>query len=242
MRLAVDAEIRKLAQELHCSTDELASLERLEPDQLEELRRVIHRAVDDRFRPVLQHVERAARLLPAPLTARIAMAHFSPQVLGRVATELTADRATRLIPQLPTEFIADCAPYMDPERARPLVAALPMETMMPVAREVVARGDHVAMGRLLTTLPSERVPEVTGLLDDGRDLLLVGFHCEDPTILDPVVTHLSDEQVTAIGQAAIDHDLVTELSYLVDHLGERQRERARRLAPPEVVDQLDAGA
>lgn len=239
MRLAVDAEIRKLAQELHCSIDELAFLERCDPDQLEELRRVVHRAIDDRFRPAFRNIERASRLLPAALTARIARAHFSPQVLGRVATELTADRATRLIPQLPTDFIADCAPHMDPERARPLVAALPMETMMPVAREVVDRGDHVAMGRLLTTLPPDRFAEVTDLLHDGRDLLLVGFHCEDPAIIDPVVAHLSDEQVTAIGRAARDHELVTELAYLVGHLGERQRERARRLAPPEVVDALD---
>lgn len=240
MRLAIDAEIRKLAQELHCSTEELAFLERFDPKELEELRHVVHHAVDQRFRPVFQRIERAARLLPAGVTAKIAMHHFSPQILGRVATELSADRATRLIPQLPTEFIADCAPHMHPERAKPLVGSLPMETMMPVASEVVRRGDHVVMGRLLASLPPERFAEVTGLLDDGRDLLLVGFHCEDETIIDPVVAHLTDEQVAAIGQAGLEHDLLLELGYVVDHLGPEQRDRARRLAPQEVVDRLDA--
>ena len=240
MRLAIDAEIRKLAQELHCSTDELAFLERFEPKQLEELRHTVRHTIDQRFRPIFQRIERAARLLPAGVTAKIAVHHFSPEILGRVATELSADRATKLIPALPIEFIADCAPHMDPQRAKPLVGSLPMETMMPVAREVVSRGDHVHMGRLLASLPPQRFAEVTGLLDDGRDLLLVGFYCEDETIIDSVVAHLTDEQVAAIGQAALDHDLVLELGYVADHLGPDQRERARALVPPDVVDRLDA--
>lgn len=238
MDLAVEAEIRKLAMELGCATDDLAFLERFDPAQLEELRNVVHHAIDQRFRPVFQRIEKAARLLPASVTARIAMAHFPPSILGRVSTELTPDRAEKLIPQLPTDFIADCAPHMDPARAKPLVAALPMATMMPVANEVVRRGDHVAMGRLLATVPADRVDEVVGLLEGGRDLLLVGYHCEDPTIIDPVVTHLSDDQVASIGRATVEEDLVTELGYVADHLGADQRRRLLDLAPPELADRL----
>lgn len=238
MDLMVHAEVRKLAEELACDPEDLDFLMRFDADDLAQLRHVVYHALDEKFRPVFQRLELAARLVPNPITARIAMRHFSPLVLGRTATELSADRALKLLPQLPNEFIADCSPYMDPVRAKPIMRGMPIDVILPVARIVIERRDHVALGRMLAGLLPEHIPHVIGLVQDGHDVILIAFHSEDTDVLDPVATHLSDEQVLAVVTAAVEHELVEELAYVLSHVSEANRERLVAAAHDDLVAAL----
>lgn len=240
MELAVTAELRRLAAELAVDPDRLTALRELDVEQLRTLRAGLEQAVDDRYRPVFRRLERAARHLPAPLVARIATSSFSPLVLARTATELSTERASRILPHVPVDVIARCAPYMDPVGGRHLITALPPEHVLPVAERVVAAGDHAAMGRLVAALPGDILPQVVPLLQDGRGLVLVGFHCDDDRVLAEVIGHLDDGQVVAAGEATLAHGLEAELVDVLDRLPASHEQRLRDAAPADLVARLEA--
>lgn len=238
--LRTDAELRRLSVELACDPADLTFLVALDVDQLRELRATLERALDERYRPVFRRIEAASRSLPAPLVAKLASSFFGPLVLGRTATELTPERARKVLPHVPAPTMARCAPHMDPHRGQHLIRALPDDLLVPVARHVIADGDHAAMGRMLAALPSDVVPTLVPLLTDGRGLVLVGFHCEDGDALARIITHLDDAQVVAAGEATLRHDLDAELQDVLDRLPDELEQRLRAAAPAELVARLEA--
>ncbi len=238
--LRVDAELRRLAAELTCEVDDVAFLAPLGVDGVRELRATLERALDERYRPVFRRIEASSRHLPAPLVAKLASTFFGSLVLGRTATELSAERARKVLPHVPVETMARCAPYMDPERGQHLIRALPHDLLIPVSRQVIADGDHAAMGRLLGALPEDLVPSLVPLLTDGRGLVLVGFHCEGADGLARVIGHLDEAQIVAAGEAALADGLEAELQDVLDRLPAEQERRLRDGAPTELVRRLEA--
>ena len=238
--LRARAELQRLSAELACGPADLAFLAALDAAALRQLRGSLERALDERYRPVFRRIEAASRNLPAPLVAKLASSCFGPLVLGRTATELSPDRARRILPHVPVATMARCAPYMDPDRGQHVIRALPDDLLVPVARHVVADGDHAAMGRLLAALPGEVVPSVVPLLTDGHALVLVAFHCEDDHALARIVDHLDPAQVTAAGEAALRDGLDAELQDVLDRLPADRAQALREAAPAALVARLDA--
>lgn len=241
MRLAVEAEIRRLSETLLCDPGALAFLSRFDAGELGQLRHVLERALDEKFRPIFKSVERASRLLPNTLTVKIAQKQFTPALVGRISSEMSPQRAASVIGHVDADYLAECAPFMVPERIKDAVGALPMETMLPVIRKVVDGRDHITMGRLLGALHERHVAAVVPLLQDGRDLLLVGFHCEDTSMLGALVAAMSDAQIEAVTEAAVEHGLEAELGYVVSHLDAAGRARILAIANDELATQLRAG-
>ena len=238
--LRAQAELRRLAAELACEPSDVAFLAALDVDALRQLRASLEHALDERYRPIFRRIEVASRNLPAPLVAKLASSCFGPLVLGRTATELSPERARRILPHVPVATMARCAPHMDPDRGQHVIRALPDDLLVPVARHVVAGGDHAAMGRLLAALPADVVPAVVPLLTDGHALVLVAFHCEDDDALARVVDHLDPTQVTAAGEAALRDGLDAELQDVLDRLPDDQAQALRAAAPAELIARLDA--
>lgn len=238
--LRAEAELSRLAAELTCTPADVAFLARhLDTAELRDLRATLERALDDRYRPVFRRIEAASRHLPAALVAKLGSTFFGPLVLGRTATELSPERARKVLPHVPVATMARCAPHMDPVRGRHLIRVMPHELLVPVSRQVVADGDHAAMGRLVAALPAEVVPAVTPLLTDGRGLVLVGFHCDDDAALARVIGHLDDAQIAAAGEATLRDGLETQLQDVLDRLPDDQERRLRAAAPDELVRRLE---
>ncbi|MDX1511399.1 MAG: hypothetical protein R3249_08630 [Nitriliruptorales bacterium] len=226
MSLDVRGEIIKLARELAVEPGDLAFLEGADRDDVRRLRVALEDALDQRNRGIYRRIEASSRLLPPGVAVKIATASFPPLIIGRVSEEIPSDRSPKFLEHMPIEKTGEILPHMNPRRMSDTVRALPVSQMAPMIKELERREEFVTMGRFLAVLTDEQIPAVLAEIEDGRTLLLAGFHTEDPERLDAFVKVMTDEQLVSIRDAASDQGLDDELAVVLANLPPATRARA----------------
>lgn len=230
MSLDVHGEIIKLARELGLEADELAFLAQAGRDDVHRLRVAVEDSLDERNGGIYRRIEASSRLLPPAVAVRIARGSFPPLITGRVSELIPADRSSKFLEHMPMSYMGELLLYMNPRRMVATVQSLPISQMAPMIRELERRDEYVTMGRFLGVLTDEQIPGVLEVIEDGRTLLLAGFHTEDPARLDGVVEAMSDEQVASVREAVAEHGLDDELAVMLDHLSPDLRARLEATA------------
>ena len=219
--LEVGAEIAKLSRLLGADAGELSFLERLPSAALRTFRLSATDFLFDRDADMLGRVAAGSKLVPIPLSAKIAQAAFGPLLCAAVSGLLDPDRAVRTAQRLPIPFLADVAVEMDPRRAAGVIAQMPPEIVAAVGVELVARGEHVTMGRFVAFLPPPTLRQALDAIGDA-DLLRTAFVLEDKSRLDELMD-IARGRLAGIITAAHEHDLWAEALDLLDHLDPRHR-------------------
>lgn len=237
-KLAARAEVIKLARELSVDPGQLDFLRDATPLEIRRFRERICAELDAPHRPMFRKLAAASKLLPNPVTVKIAMRFFGPMLCGMVASELTADRASALLNHIPVDFLADATQYVDPVAAIPIIQGLDTEKMVPTMQELLRRKEYVTLARFLGAVTDEQLLAVVPLVQTGEDLLMTGFYAEVTDRFETVVSQLPEERIRSIVQAAVDLDAFAEALTLMQHLTERTRGRVANAAAemgPEVL-------
>ena len=177
------AEVIKLARLLRREPEQLGYLERLEPEDIRELRDQVTDMLFDAHDETLQRLASASRLLPVGLVALISEHAFGPTLSAKVAALLDPGRAVEVAGRLPPKFLADIASEIDPRRTSELIAKIPGAQIVEVTAELTRRGEYVTMGRFVGHLNDEALRASVGTLDDAT-LLRTAFVLEDRDRLD----------------------------------------------------------
>jgi hypothetical protein len=212
------AEVLKLARLLDVSADDLSYLSGLASTEVRELR---ERATDRLFTsaPGLAGAAAAAKLIPSGLVATIAQRAFGPMLCARAAGGADTGKAIDVAKRLPTEFLADVAVHLDPRRTAQIIAEVPAEIVVPVAKELGARHEHVAMGRFLAFVPDHGIAAAIGALDD-ETMLRTAFVLEHKDRLDHAIGLLPPERLPGIIDTAARLELWSEALDLLGHVSD----------------------
>jgi hypothetical protein len=205
MSAAARTQIAMLAETLGVQPDRLAHLERLDPDDLRALRTRISDALFDSHGPRFARVSKLAPFVPDALVAKVAQAIVPPLVSGRVAGALGLNHAERIegvLSRLTPEYMADCAPYVDPRAVHVLAPKIPVAVLAPAARELMRRGAYTVAARYLADIPLDVVAELAAAVDDDIALLLTAQMIEDDDTLAAIVEVLPADRLTALIAAA----------------------------------------
>jgi hypothetical protein len=238
--LQTRAEVEKLARLLGREPSTLGFLDAVPPDDLRALREQVTDALYDVDRAALQRTASAGGMLPPALVAKLAQKAFGPLLSARIASLLEPERAVDLAGRLPVDFLADVAVDLDPRRAHAVIVGMPIDRTVRIARELAARGEHVAMGRFIGHLSPDCLAAVVDALGDA-DLLRIAFVAEDRDRFENVLGELPDERVTGMIRAAHEYDLWPEALALVTELEDERVPRLAALAAtqdPAVLDGL----
>lgn len=196
-RLHARGETQKLARLLGVEADELDFLEGLPYQDVRRFRDAATRRLFDSSAGLIERIAVAARLLPTSLVAVIAEGTFGPLLSARVAGALDTGKAVDVAGRLSIPFLTEVAIELDPRRAGGVIGALPGSLIVPIACELSARGEYVAMGRFLGYLSDACVRETLAKLDDDS-LLRTAFVLEDRDRLDRTIAQLSLERVDGV--------------------------------------------
>lgn len=216
------AERLKLARLLGHEPDELHYLEDVESSDLRALREQVTEVLFSSQGQVLQRLASASRLLPVGLVAQMGERIFGPVIAARIAGLLDPDRAVELAARLPVSFLADVACELDPRRVEHVLARIPPSQTTEVSRELVRRGETVAMGRFVGCLPDASIRAALGTMDP-LTLLQVSFVLENKEQVPDVVGLLEPGQLEAMVEAAEEAGLGDEALELLDLLSKEQR-------------------
>lgn len=196
-------EITKLARELDAPEADLLFLTASSPTELRELRRLASAALFARNEDRVKLLAALSRILPVPMTAKIAELGLGPMLSARVAGVLDPREAIRLASHLRAGFLAALAPSLDPSRVAPIVRGLADDLVVEVGRLLLQQGEHLTLSRFVSVVD---VDVAMGVVEGagGRDLLQVALYCDEPAALDDIAQRLSDEMLAAVIVAASD--------------------------------------
>lgn len=194
-RLATQAEVLKLARILGVPASQLAFLDPLPDEALRHFRAAVSDFLYDEQRPLVRWLANAARWLPALVSALVVRHWLKAPLTARLAAELPAWRVAAIARYLPADFLADIATTLDPRGARELVQLLPVATLIAITHQLLARGDHLTLGRFVGYLPDEHISDIAASISDEGDLLDIVFFIESPNRLDHLLQVLPAERI-----------------------------------------------
>ncbi|UDY22343.1 hypothetical protein [Nocardioides sp. Kera G14] len=203
--LASRIEIRKLAHELGATEEELAFLASNSPTQLRELRTDVSNALFARHEDRVTRLASLSKLLPVPLTAKIAELALGPMLSARVAGALDPRDAARLAGHLSPGFLTTLAVSLDPQRVAPIVSLLPDDLIVDVGRRLLEREEFLVLGRFVSIIDADVALRVVEVASEHA-LLQTALFADDPSSLDAIVEHLSDDTLAGIIRAASEAD------------------------------------
>ncbi len=224
---AHQAEILKLARLFNLGEDRLAFLRSLDPATIRQLRETATAALFDSDQHIFQRLAAATRLLPGKVSALIAEKALGALICARIAGLLPPERAVDVARRLHTPFLADVCLELDPRHVRELIAMMPVDRVVEVARELARRQEYITMARFVDSLGETAMRAILDALTDDAALLRVGFFVEDPAQLDAVVAMLPPARLGHMIRIAVTGpaELWPEALALLQAIGESQRRR-----------------
>ncbi|WP_280232822.1 hypothetical protein [Nocardia cyriacigeorgica] len=185
------AETTKLARLLGVEPEQLGFLADLPPAAIREFRDRSTDMLFDRDRSKLARVAAAANLVPVAISAKIATHAFGPVLCAAVAAVVDPRRAVDIAAALPAPFLAEAAIALDPRRTADVIARVAPRQVAAVATELLAREEHVTMGRFVGVVPEPSLRAAAAVIGDA-DLLRIGFLMEDKSSIDTLMEIVAD--------------------------------------------------
>jgi hypothetical protein len=218
----VGLEIVKLARLVGCRPEEIGYLERLDAQDLRDLREQVTGVLFDADRHMLGRVAAASKLIPTKLAATIGESVFGPILCARITGVLDPHRAVDIAERLPAGFLADVTEHLDPRRASRVIAELPAARVADIAEELARREQHITMGSMVGHLSKAATVAALDVVDDAA-LLRTASVVESKGSLGSLVALLPEERLETIIRTASEDELWPEALEVMSHVSERQR-------------------
>lgn len=221
------AEKIKLGRLLSLGPAALEQYDALDAATLRALREQISDSLFDDSRGALERVASASRLLPNALVASVGERSFGPMLCARITGLLSPERAAALAAHMPDEFLADVAMQLDPRSARGVIAQLGKERVVAVAKVLLARGEHVTLGRFVDFLDLDIIAAVVEVILHEAVLLDIAFYIEAKPRISELAGLLPEPRLRALVLHAGDGDGDTWVASLalMSHLNDDWRRR-----------------
>lgn len=234
------AEILRLAHLLRIAPERLEFLLPLDDHELMLFRDQVTDALFDAHTGMLTRLASAAKLLPAPVLAKIAEKVFRPLMCARIAGLVEPGKAIETAKRLSPEFLSDVAAELDPRRTQRIISGLPNSTVVSVAVELARREDWITLGRFVGHLDQEPLKACVETIDDAA-VLRAAFAVEDTSAVAVVIDLLPQARRVSLVRSATQHGLWPTLLGVGVHLRDDQRAELAGVAAEQdaaVIDEL----
>ncbi|MCE5288638.1 MAG: hypothetical protein LLG14_05285 [Nocardiaceae bacterium] len=188
--LVVRAQMMLLAQLLHVDQSEIAGLERLGADKLNELRERISGILFDENADVFKLMSMMVPLVPLRIALPIVQKIVPPEMAGRAAGAIAMAHPKKVavaMPMLKPAYAASAAPYIDPRAVDHVAHLAPPGPVVEIAREILGRGDYTTGGLFVASATHELILAVEAGIDDDEGLIRSGAYVYDARVLSEVV-------------------------------------------------------
>lgn len=175
------------------------------PAEIRQLRAQVSDALFARHEDRVTRLASLSRLLPVPMTAKIAELALGPMLSARVAAALDPREAARLAGHLDAGFLTTLAVSLDPKRVAAIVRGIDDKLVVDVGRRLLAKGEYLVLSRFVSVVDTDVALAVVASATPDA-LLQVALFTDEPAALDSIVARLSDETLADIIRAAADAD------------------------------------
>lgn len=186
-RLAVQAEIIKLARILHVPEQQLAFMQFLEPESLRQFRFAILERLQNQQKKRFRSLAVWVSWLPRWISVFWVKHFLDPFIVAQIAVYLSTESSYRIARHLPAKTIAAIAVHLDPRLARELLGYLTTHQITDISRVLLQQRDFVTMGRFVSMLSDTVLQDVALIVENESDLLEIAFYIESREQIDHLV-------------------------------------------------------
>jgi hypothetical protein len=234
------AQLLKLARTLDVPVEQLAYLAEVPDQDLREFRRQVTDLFVEGQEAGLHRVAQAAKLIPAPITAKMVARNRSALLAARMSGVLDPGHAVDVAKRLPVDLLADIAALLDPRHSAAIIGGLPEAAIVAVGKELAAREDWITLGDLVASI-SDKAARATEAALDGIALVRSAFLVDDAAHLERFVNLAARDKLTEMLSATAEHDLWSDYRGTLAVLSESAID-AVRAAAEELPEQQRARA
>lgn len=186
-RLAVHAEIIKLARILKVSEQQLAFLQSLAPESLRQFRFAIIELLQNQQKTRFRHLAIWVRWLPNRFSIFLVKNFLDPLIVAQIAVHLSTENLYQISKHLPANTLAAISVYLDPRLARELLVYFTTHQIKDIANILLQQRDFVTMGRFVGMLSDDVVQDIAQMIEQESDLLEIAFYIESRERIDHLV-------------------------------------------------------
>lgn len=194
-RLAVQAEIIKLARILKVSEQELAFMQSLAPESLRQFRFAILERLQNQQKKRFRYLATWVNWLPRWISIFMVKHFLDPFIVAQIAVYLSTESSYRIAKHLPAKTIAAIAVYLDPRLARELLGYLTTHQITDITQVLLLQRDFVTIGRFVSMLSDTVLLDVAQIVESESDLLEIAFYIESREQIDHLVHVLPKERI-----------------------------------------------
>ncbi|MFI9407738.1 hypothetical protein [Nocardia sp. NPDC052316] len=239
---AAGAQLIKLARTLGVPVDRLDYLADVPATDLREFRFQVADLLFESQSGGLRKVAAAAKVIPAPIIAKLVGRHRNALLAARMASVLEPSHAVDVAKRLPVDFLAEVAPLLDARRCAYLIADLPTDTIVAVGTLLARHQDWITLGDLMAVISDDAARAAQAVLD-GTALLHAAYLADDAEHLTRLIALVSEVKLAEMLRAAAEHDLWDEYRSTLDGLPDPALATVRAAAdqlPPDLRDRARA--
>ncbi|UTO18776.1 hypothetical protein NGC85_12675 [Acinetobacter sp. Z1] len=194
-RLAVHAEIIKIARILNVQEQQLTFLLTLAPESLRQFRFAMIELLQNQQKTRFRNLAAWVNWLPNWLTAIMVKRFFDPFIVAQIAVHLSTEHLYRIAKHLSADTLAAISVYLDPRLARELLGYLTTHQIIDIAQVLLKQRNFVTMGRFVGMLSDEVVQDVAQIIEKESDLLEIAFYIESRERIDHLVHVLPKDRI-----------------------------------------------
>ncbi|MDX1669723.1 MAG: hypothetical protein R3194_09915 [Limnobacter sp.] len=223
-------ELRRLAQALHKSTDDLAYLDKLDALALQKLRTNFQNSLLNKFGPVFERIANSGKLAPDSVSATLCTKVFGPAITANMSYFTPLKKSISLTEHFDADFMAEVAREQIPERAKDMLAGMPVPLLQKVTLKLVHDGDFHALGGFMDYIPEAKAAEIMQVIDDPAASLHISTFAQAKDRVAKLANMLTDEHLTELIAAAFTQDeLIVEVGMITAEMDAKAQKRMAEL-------------
>lgn len=225
-----NTEIRRLGQLLHKSAEELSYLDALDALALQKLRVRFQNGLLDKFGHVFEKIAGAGKLAPDALSATLCTKVFGPALTANMSYYTPMAKAVGMCKHFDADFMADVAREQIPERAKEMLAELPVDLMKKVALKLVEQKDYHVLGGFTDFMPEKKAAEIMQVIQNPAESLHISTFAQRKDRIANLAGHLDDEKlIELIAAAFADENLLVEVGMITAEMNAESQTRMAKL-------------
>jgi hypothetical protein len=225
-----NTELRRLAQALHKSVDDLAYLDKLDAVALQKLRTNFQNSLLNKFGPVFEKIAGAGKLAPDSISATLCTKVFGPAITANMSYFTPMSKAVSLCKLFDADFMAEVAREQIPERAVDMLAELPVDQLKRVTAKLVEHGDYHVLGGFTDYIPEKKAIEIMEVIKNPAANLQISVYAQRKDRIAKLANMLNDEKLVELITAAFaEESLMIEISLITSEMDTKAQARMAKL-------------
>lgn len=222
-------ELKSIRNLLGIQNNALMFLDRLEAEELNELRQQIIIFMQDGQKEIWTPIAKVSKFMPNFLNAKVSEDILGPNITANLSYHLDPKDAIGIAGHFSIKFFCDVLEHLVPEKIENMIQQSPFDLMRRAVNELLTRKNYFLIGSLIDYTPIESVDKIARGITNLGDLISVTYNAQDKLRVLNLFKRFDDAKIFGVISAGLNTNLSEELKVIYEHADEELLNKTRKI-------------